>query len=255
VLQKSSQRVYLALAFIFVLQFGFNGYSESHEKIKRVVRVKIAADKEFSLREMHRVEFQRLVRDVGLIFRSHFNIHLKVKEFVYWDYDKSCNSIFDLLHDLKKNILSSDMEIVIGIISVDEDKITPLGISSYLDGYVLLKNLKSKKSAMKFVLTHELLHLFGAIDICEPNSFMSMKNPRFKIDEFTKKIVKVNKFRVFRPGVFPLSTDNIIDAKSLYRERAKKNLGEIQLSIILNHLHSVDQDKDTLEKPTERDYF
>jgi hypothetical protein len=202
------------------------------------VQVKIAAGNEFSRWEMHRVEFQRLVRDASFIFRNHFNIRFKVEEFIYWKPDKACDTIIDSLCDLKQKVPRGSSEIVIGFISSKQENIIPPGISSYLDGYVLLKNLKHKKTGMKFVLIHELLHLFGAIDICEPGSIMSVNNPCFRIDGFTKKIICVNKFRSFKAGVFPLSNERIIDAIILYKERSNLNLGEYELNICLNHLRS-----------------
>jgi hypothetical protein len=100
---------------------------------------------------------------------------------------------------------------------------------------VVLKHLKSR-AGIKYVLLHEVLHIFGAIDLETPGSVMSRKAPSFRIDAFTKAIVRINRDRTFLTGEFPLAADRIAQAIDLYASRRALELGEGELGVCLKAL-------------------
>jgi len=63
---------------------------------------------------------------------------------------------------------------------------------------VLLRKMKSDSLMIK-MLTHELSHLFGAIDLDEKGSIMDKEKHGQKFDSFTTQIILLNKYRNFNP--------------------------------------------------------
>lgn len=118
-----------------------------------------------------------------------------------------------------------------------EGPATP-GIADYIMGTVVLKYLKSK-GGMPYVLLHELCHLFGAIDLKTPGSVMSLHNPGFRIDGFTRAILNANKDRTFLDEGFPLPEERIPEAIGLYEGRRVLDLGEEELAVCLVTLRRV----------------
>ncbi len=109
------------------------------------------------------------------------------------------------------------------------------GVADYLMGTVVLKYLESR-GGITYVLLHEILHIFGAIDLKTPGSVMSRRDPSFRIEGFTRAIVRANLERSFLTGEFPLPEGCIAQAIDLYDRRRALGLGEEELAICLSTL-------------------
>ena len=112
------------------------------------------------------------------------------------------------------------------------------GPADYPNGIIVLKYLEAK-GGMPFVLLHEICHLFGAVDIEEPGSVMSLQGASFRIDRFTREIMAVNRDRSFRRGACPLTPDRAAEALAVYGRREALHLGEPELRICLDELRAM----------------
>ncbi|MGD9347721.1 MAG: tetratricopeptide repeat protein [Candidatus Aminicenantes bacterium] len=125
---------------------------------------------------------------------------------------------------------------MIGIISNGRTEEGTAGLASYLNGYIILKNFKSK-TAMTSVLKHELCHMYGAVDIHEKDSIMNVESLGCEFDEFTRDIIMLNKHREFDPKAYPLPISCRDQAINIYKNRAALNLGEPELHLVLAFLY------------------
>ena len=78
-------------------------------------------------------------------------------------------------------------------------------------------------------------HIFGAVDLKTKGTVMSLKAPGFRIDAFTKAILRANRLRSFGGG-FTLSEGSIPEAIKLYEGRRALGLGEGELEVCLGKL-------------------
>jgi tetratricopeptide (TPR) repeat protein len=207
----------------------------------RTVKIKIAPDEEFRNDEAWPMLIRRLVKDSSSDFEKHFGIRFEINTFDAWLSDNSRKTTFELLNDLRKKVPKGDGDIVLGFTSQHRVKHDASGVAAYLQGYIVLRKLE-QESAMKLLLKHELLHLFGAADLNERSSIMNGKNVGPELDEFTKKIVLLNKHRNFNPSTFPLPENKLDKAISIYKQRKNLNRGEadIHISLALIYLEKKD---------------
>lgn len=222
---KSFLRVFLLLSFLFfIFQVGF-----SQTQLSRTVNLRVAADEEFRSNKNWRLEIKRLVAASSKVFEESFGIRFEIKSFKSWISDNSQNSTFDLLNDLRRKIPQGECDAVVGFTSQFDLKYDLIGAASYLRAYVLLRKMKSDSLMIK-MLTHELCHLFGAIDVDEKGSIMDKENPGQKFDAFTTQIILLNKYRNFNPYVFPLSKSKLDEVISICEQRKRLHREEAEMA-------------------------
>ena len=229
----STFRVWLLILLSF---YALSVSMRSSSREVRVVELKIAAPVEFKISDMWRVEIHKMVRDVSQSFNSRFGIAFSVKEVAFWQPGSSFECLPDFLRDLIKKVPRGACHLVIGIIPSRISQAPPFGIADYLRAYVLIKDHPSK-SGLAEVLTHELCHIFGAIDLEEKGSIMDLSRRGGRYDAFTAKIVALNKNRSFGLNEFPLPPDAIEEAIALYRNRLGQEKEKNEIQIVLSHLH------------------
>jgi hypothetical protein len=235
-----------ALVTIAVAIMGSAGVSAP----RRNVAVRVLADAALSHDEAWKVDITRAVMDVNQTLTAISGIALKIKAYDYWTPgssgsepggSRSAETVAEYLVLMGRHIRSSGREggeIVIGLVPEGPDGPVFPGIADYLMGTVVIKHLKSK-GGIAYVLLHEICHIFGAIDLRTSGSVMSLQNPSFRIDGFSRAIIRANRLRSFLDGVFPLSGDIVPEAIQLYEERRALGLGEEELSICLGVLKAV----------------
>jgi tetratricopeptide (TPR) repeat protein len=199
---------------------------------ERIVSIKIAVDRDLNNLNTLRMDVRKLISDSCRDFKRNFGIVHKIEEFVYWTPTTNPTSMKFYLNDLRKKVQKGGSDIVIGIISNNRTSDATAGLASYLQGYIILKNLKSK-TAMASVLKHELCHMFGAVDIHEKDSIMNVASLGCEFDEFTRDIILLNKGRAFDQNSYPLSKSCMDEAIKLYDKRVNLNLGEPELHLVL----------------------
>jgi tetratricopeptide (TPR) repeat protein len=182
------------------------------------------------------MDVRKLISDSCRDFKKDFGIIHKIEEFVFWTPEVNPASMHSHLNDLSRKVHKESNDIVIGIISNDRTKDITAGLASYLHGYIILKNFKSK-TAMTSVLKHEVCHMYGAVDIHEKDSIMNIENLGCEFDEFTRDIILLNKHREFDPNAYPLPESCMDEAIKLYKKRAELNLGEPELHLVLASLY------------------
>ena len=235
----------IAAALLACLSF-VPGSSEATvaQREARVLEVKIAATMEFKSTSMWRVEMHKMVRDVSRGFKSRFGIAFKVKEWEFWQTGGGCRSLPGQLRDLTGKVPRGRCDLVIGIVPSTISEGPPFGAADYLSAYVLIKDHPSK-SGLTCILEHELCHIFGAIDLDEKGSIMSLDRRGGEYDDFTTKIIALNRHRSFTDGEFPLTPEVTEKVASFYKGRLdKQEQGrgtpsgeEKELKVVLSHLH------------------
>ena len=191
------------------------------------------ADSCFQNDESWKIEIRHTLMHIGPKIEEIIGIKLRIKAFGYWipwpgrPDVPAARPLADFLSSLRTHLSQTGRgpcDAVIALVpaeSADPAK----GLADYLGGIVILKRLK-ENSGMAYVLLHELCHLFGAVDMGAADSVMSRSNPSFRIDGFTRDIMRINAQRSFRSGECPLSGERIIEAMALYKESRSLGLDE-----------------------------
>ncbi len=201
--------------------------------VRRTIRLKIAVDEEFRRLPVPSIlEVKKTVTASSRFFKKHFGLSLKIQEIIRWHSDNTKWTLEELFDDLYGAIGRGDCDVVIGFSGQIRSESRAFGVASYDQGYILVKrSLNSYVS--KTVLTHELCHVFGAVDLKMEESIMNENKPEFECDAFTKQVVRLHENRRFGPGIFPLSPDDQGCAIALYEQRKSLRRREAGLSLRL----------------------
>jgi tetratricopeptide (TPR) repeat protein len=202
----------------------------------RTVTVRLVVDRAIGDLLTWRYEANRFIEEGLRVFRKRFGLVLTVEDPVRWKPEDRKASMEEALVDLRTKVQPGGCDIVVGIVAPDRIKTPALGIASYPHGYILLCNVGSVK-AMSYAFQHELCHIFGAIDLKEKGSVMGIVDPGFAFDDFTTRVVLLNKARSFDRISFPLAKDALDAAVLQYRGRAELGLGEPQAKLFLTLLY------------------
>ena len=233
---KGSTSIFTRIFTVFSLMIIFIPTAMPQTQSKRTVSIKIAADRDLNNSDTFRMDVRKLVSNSCRDFKRHFGIIFEIADFVYWKPDAHPPSLSCSLNELRGKVPKEGHDIVVGIISNHRTADITAGLANYLDGYIILKDLKSK-TAMTSVMKHELCHMFGAVDIIEKDSIMNIESLGCEFDEFTKDVILLNKQRGFDQNVYPLPESSVDKAIKLYKTRADLNLGEPELHLVLASLH------------------
>jgi tetratricopeptide (TPR) repeat protein len=191
----------------------------------RTLQVKVAADTKFYIQDRWHSGAGREIRRAFAHFEGPFGLQFKIKEFVYWSPKSPENTLPHFLNELRQDSGREGWDITIGVISPERISQEPFAMASYFDGYVLVTDLRPK-CPLEFLIAHELAHMFGAVDIKERDSIMSMREASYRFDAFTQSVVSLQRDRSFHPSLFPLSADALDDSIELFKERAGLGLEE-----------------------------
>jgi hypothetical protein len=217
---------------------------------RRTISVTVLADSALRKNEIWKIDILRAVTDVSQTLDAVSAIVLKIKAYDYWTPgliaigtggSRCPRTIAETLSLLNRHIREKgrgESEIVIGVVPEGVEGPFYPGIADYLRGTIIIKYLNSK-GGIPYVLLHEMCHIFGAVDLRTNRSVMSLRNPGFRIDGFTKAIIQANRGRSFLEGEFPLSEDRVPEAIFLYEGRQALGLEEDELAICLGKLKEV----------------
>jgi tetratricopeptide (TPR) repeat protein len=226
----------------FISQLGF-----PQTQLLRTVNLRAAADEEFRSNKNWRLEIRRLIADSSKVFEESFGIRFEINNFKSWTSDNSQNSTLDLLNDLRRKIPQGECDAVVAFTSQLRLKHDLIGVASYLRGYVLLRKMKSDLLMTK-MLTHELCHLFGALDLDEKGSIMDKENQGQNFDSFTTQIILLNKYRNFNPYIFPLPKSKLDEVISICEHRKRLRKKEAEINILLASIYLEKEDYDSMIK-------
>lgn len=90
---------------------------------------------------------------------------------------------------------------------------------------------------MGALVLHELCHVFGAVDLDEPGSIMGIRRAGDRFDEFTKRVVLINRERTFLEEPYVPEKDHLDQLISLHEERDRLNRPEPGLKFALATLY------------------
>ncbi|HSQ79328.1 MAG TPA: tetratricopeptide repeat protein [Candidatus Bathyarchaeia archaeon] len=217
------------------------------EESRRTVTVRLAVDRTVSDMTAWRFRANAFLNYSVRTFRSRFGIDLAIKSPCRWAPALGKKTIEEALSDLATKVPPNGGDIVVGIINPDHVSSQTLGIASYTNSCILLSD-ELNEDAMRYAFLHELCHIFGAIDLKEKGSVMSVTGPAMDIDPFTEEAVRLNRERIFTRGRFPLSGDQLDPAIALYKKRAGLGLGEAENYLFLTLLYL---EKDDLDAATQ----
>ncbi len=204
----------------------------------RSVSVKIAVDHRLiKTSGKWKIDSRRSLKAVSDIFTKEFGIEFLIDDYEYWQPDIKQKNRRARLNDLQSQVIPGECDIVLGLISKDIENVIPEGIASYIHGYILLDYSESQVETDK-VLLHEMCHIFGACDLKEKVSIMDCSQNGTKFDDFTRKIIRLNRSRSFHRNEFPLTANLLQDAIDIYSRRYDLERDEpgIALSLIFLYL-------------------
>jgi len=243
----ASSNCWKVIFALVVITLSILGIGSSQNQPLRTVNLKIAVDEEFRSKDIWRLEIKRLIMNSSQDFEMKFGIRFRIKSFVFWFSDDSRSSLLGLLNDLRRKVPPKESDVVLGFTAQPHLDYDLSGAAAYLNGYIVIKELRTEL-AMKRILMHEFCHLFGAIDIREKGSVMESVNPGSEFDDFTRRIIFLNKFRNFNPCLFPLPEDKWEEAISLYSQREKLKRKEVENHILLALIHLERREYDVVIK-------
>ena len=219
----------------------------------RTVNLKIVVDEKYKIIPTWRSDINWLITNASQEFEKRFNISFRIGLLDSWVPENAHNTVFGLLNDLRKKVSQENYDIVLGLTAQHGIAQGPSGAATYLHGYILLNESKlwesKSKTFMKSLLLHELCHLFGAVDLNEKSSIMNSENPGSKFDEFTRRIILLNRQRNFNPHIFPLPETRLDEAIAIYGQRKKLNRKEADIHVLLSIFYLEKNDyESTLEE-------
>jgi tetratricopeptide (TPR) repeat protein len=217
----------------------------------RTVTIKIAADHRLKATGKWKIDSKRSLKAVSDIFAKEFGIEFQIIDYEYWQPDAKQKTMRDRLNDLQNRVIRDESDIVLGLLLKDRGAVIPEGIASYIHGYILLDYSESQKETDK-VLLHEICHIFGACDITEKGSIMDCENSGTKFDEFTRKIIQLNRCRSFHRNEFPIPSNILDEAIDLYSRRYDLKQDEPGIALSLVFLHMEKQDPHAAMKICQR---
>lgn len=226
------------------------GTTDGATRVVRRIPVAVIADPELSHDSTWKIDMTRTVMDVNHYLRDEIGVHLKIERFDYLERGpdpvtaegkgrtpppapRKRLQIYLTLPSVRE-AMGRDRILVVLVPKETEGPVDP-GIADYLNGTVVLRYLGTG-GGMTYVFLHEVCHLFGAIDLMEPGTMMSLSRPSFKFDEFTRSIMRANRDRSFHGGECPLEPAKLFEAIAIYRQRDVLALGEGQLKICIDTL-------------------
>jgi len=198
----------------------------------RTIKLKVALDEEFRHRSPRLSEVRKWVATASYFFEKHFGLAFEIDEVKSWSSDNSRRNLSALFQDLYEKTDRGKSDIVLGISGQFRGETEVSGVASYLHGCALVKRMRYEYLT-GLTIIHELGHLFGAVDLMEKSSFMNKDEPRLECDEFTERVVGLNKYRRFDLAAFPLSAEDMNSLLPLYLERKRLQRGEAGVSLML----------------------
>jgi hypothetical protein len=221
------------LAALFFSALALSVYSRPlNPDGQRTIKVRIAVDEEFRRRTLRLHETRKWVAAASYFFEKNFGLALQIEDLRYWGSDNSKRTLSGLVQNLYEEIEKGESDIVLGFTGQIRGESEVSGVASYRHGYALVKRMR-QEYLTRVTVIHELCHLFGAVDLEKERSIMNRNEPRLECDEFTRKIILLNKNRRFHPAVFPLSPEEMSSAMALYLERKHLNRGEAGVPLML----------------------
>jgi hypothetical protein len=216
--------------------FALGRSADRKPELTRTIKVKIAVDEEWRKRPGGVYEIRKWMASASKFFEQNFGLRLEITKVVPWASDNTKGSLIALCPDLYKKVDRGDCDIVVGCTYQIPGHSEPGGVAAYLHGYILIRRVRSN-SMNRLALIHELCHLFGAVDLEEKKSIMSVSDPELACDEFTSKIVRLHKDRRFDRAHFPLPSSSLDPAIALYLERKQLDRREAGIHIMLALLY------------------
>jgi tetratricopeptide (TPR) repeat protein len=206
-----------------------------HDSI-RVVRLKVACDREFE-RCGRLPAVRTLISEVSDVYEKRFGIRLLVTGVFPWKSNDQRPDIPGLLTDLRKKVPKDGCDAVLGLTGQSyAGKTFMRGAASYQTGYLIMRELKSD-DLWKLAFTHEIAHLFGAVDLDEPGSIMNQEGHGERFDEFSARVIRLHRDRGFLSHRYPLDQDKWPAAAALYRQRKRLKRHEHGLNLQLAWLY------------------
>jgi hypothetical protein len=220
----------------------------------RIVPVLVLGDFSFKRDDRWKVEAVRAFMDANSSLRAPIGIKFVIAGFDYWDPAADPLPARSPVRPGRPSLRAlvarlglsrarwgggakAPPAVLVGIIPPGREGLADPGIADYIHGLIVIKRLRPPAS-VSHALLHELCHLFGAVDLSEKGSVMSLSRATFGLDGFTRQIMRLNRERSFRPGDFPLDEDQIVQAIGLYAEREARGLGENEIGVCLRSLRT-----------------
>lgn len=170
----------------------------------RNITVKIAGAAERNGERAGYFRLRRQLSETSRLFETRFGIKFTIRQYQNWAGGRTSRPLVGMLNQLRGTVSKDGCDVVLGITS--DFPLDPefYGSASYVDGYVLIRDMPSDQIMVR-TLIHEFCHLFGAVDLNETGSLMGGDlDGTVELDPFTAGLVEINRNRTFDNHRFPL---------------------------------------------------
>ncbi len=179
-----------------------------------------------------------IVERVGFansIFERTFQLHFTVEKYQTWDLQDETREMHLLVEELKALSPPQPQRIVIGFHKMTKpfekdrlEDIETVGTAMFFSGVIALRDPAGEFGAErgKFVLTHELAHLFGAVHISDSSAIMYFSLPEFpqeQIDPENTRIIQSTRAVDFKQGIDSLSGSALDGLIASYEKLIRQN--------------------------------
>jgi len=216
-----SKKLAISLGLIFIVLTILSANTLlSQTSPVRTVTIKLCLDVDLTRHQSSfRSQFFELTQESLDIFEQRFGLKFVINKHAL--FSAKHGSTIGLLRDLRTKIDKEGCDIVLMITTRNSDFSDNLGVSSYLDGYVLVRKVRPI-GLMKTILKHEISHIFGAVHLKEKDSIMNVLRMGEDFDDLTSEIIRLNRNRSFIAGEYPLAGKSLDKAISLYTNQKKR---------------------------------
>ena len=163
-------------------------------------------------------DLSRAVSEASDILEPHLRRPLELIETRGWRGGDRPGTLTDLLLELFRVVPRGDADLVLGLAaSADPTSETAesRGLARYEEGYAVIAAGGGLEQVSR-LLAHETAHLFGAVHVNGPLLLMSPDTNGSRLDPINAALLGLHADRRFEGGVFPLRSNHLEAARSLY---------------------------------------
>jgi len=208
----------------------------------RNITVKIAGVAERNGERAGYFRLRRQLSETSRLFETRFGIKFTIRQYQNWAGGRTSRPLVGMLNQLRGTVSKDGCDVVLGVTS--DFPLDPVyyGSASYVDGYVLIREMSSDQIMVR-TLIHELCHIFGAVDLNASESLMGRDlDGATKLDPFTAGLVEINRDRTFDNHRFPLDSSARRAAIHALEKRDAPGRNEPEAQVMLVQLRIFEGD-------------
>lgn len=237
----------------------------AQEASVRLVRVKAVADEAFRGKKRWRNEIVDHIAWSDEKLRELARIGLDLVAVESWETHGS-NEMGLLLDSLRVGVDKGQADVVVGftghappvytaLVGGEVVRVSPTytaGVALPMGDRAVVRRTQWKRD-VRFVLIHEVAHLFGGLHVAEKSILETGgRRSSFTLDPFNARVLALTRFRDFDRSFGELSPDELAPLVELYREAPLKNENDADTAVRIAYISLLSGDVDTATREFRR---